>query len=222
MSKDRNPKTEPATPVLPVDEPIPKGFWPAADGSLHRIDRIKPIDKARHAVVTELAEEAKLMSALLGDFKADCNTQLDEFVATSAAEFGTVMRGAAAKGNITLTSFDGRYKIERKISDRIVFDERLQVAKALIDKCLQRWQKGSNANLQTVVNRVFKVDKGGNVRAGDVLGLRGYDIKDEEWLRAMEAITDCITVIGSVAYLRFYERDERGQYNPIGLSTAAV
>lgn len=222
MSHDKTPKPAPAETVLPADEPIPKGFMPAADGSLHRIDRIKPLDKARHALVTDLAERAKAMSNLLGDFKAECNTELDQFVAASAAEYGKVMRGAAAKGNITITSFDGRFKIERKISDRIAFDERLQVAKALIDKCLQRWQKGSNANLQTVVNRVFKVDKGGNVSAGDVLGLRSYDIKDDEWARAMEAITDSITVMGSVAYLRFYERDDRGQYHPIGLSTAAV
>ncbi len=212
-------------PQEPQDEPadaVPRGYWKNASGALIPVSKIKPIDKARHQLVTDIAERAKAMNAVLAHFKAEVMAELEAFVATSAAEYGVTMRGAVGKGNITLTSFDGRYKVERQVADRIAFDERLQVAKTIIDECVHRWGKGANHNIQALVNHAFRVDKTGNVSVGGVLSLRQVSIQDPQWDQAMQAIADSMQAVSSVQYVRFYERNEAGLYEAISLNTAVI
>lgn len=201
---------------------VPKGYWQKADGTLTPASKVKAIDKARTALVTDIAERAKAMRDLLADFIAEANQEIDAFVAKSAAEYGVTMRGAAGKGNVTLTTFDGRYKLERQIADRIAFDERLQIAKAQMDECVLRWSKGGNNNLKAIVAVAFKPDKAGRVSVGGVLNLRSAKIDDPQWLKALEIVADSMQAVGSAQYLRFYERNERGGYDPISLNAAAL
>ena len=205
-----------------ADAVVPRGYWKNASGALIPVSKIKPVDKARHQLVTDIAGRAKAMHALLADFKTEVMTELEAFVASSAADYGVTMRGAVGKGNITLTSFDGRYKVERQVADRIAFDERLQVAKTIIDECVHRWGKGANHNIQALVNHAFRVDKTGNVSVGGVLSLRQVSIQDPQWDLAMQAIADSMQAVSSVQYVRFYERNEAGLYETISLNTAVI
>jgi len=50
------------------------------------------------------------------------------------------------------------------------------------------------------------VDKEGKLNTGRIIGLRRLAIDDPNWLRAMEAISDSMQVVGSKSYLRVYER----------------
>ena len=52
----------------------------------------------------------------------------NDFVALSAQEYDVQLGGK--KGNTTLISYDGRFKVQLAVSENIVFDERLQVAAA--------------------------------------------------------------------------------------------
>jgi hypothetical protein len=197
------------------DNDIPKGYMRRADGTLVPTDKVKPIDKERDLLVLGLIGAAQDVSATLLAFRLNAMRQLEEFADRSAAEYGARLGGA--KGNVTLTSFDGRYKVIRAIADNIVFDERLQAAKALIDSCISRWSKGSNANIKAIVNRAFQVNKQGLISTGRVLDLRNLDIDDPEWLEAMRAVSDSMQVVSTKAYLRFYERNEAGGYDQISL-----
>ena len=114
-------------------------------------------------------------------------------------------------------SFDGKFKVIRAVADRIEFDERLQTAKALIDECLREWTKDSGAELRAIIDDAFQVDKKGRINSKRILSLRKLKIDNETWQRAMEAIGDAVTVTGSCTYFRFYERDERGQYQQVQL-----
>ena len=212
------------TPPAPSTEqaPIPKGYWENATGDLIPVSKIKPVDKARDALVKDIAARAKALSAALQAFKTEVMGDIEGFVTTSAAEYGHQMRGAIGKGNVTLTSFDGRFKVERQVADRIAFDERLQVAKTIIDGCVRRWAKGANHNIQALVNHAFRVDKAGNVSVGGVLSLRTLDVDDAEWRSAMTAIADSMQAVASVQYVRVYERTESGSYVAISLNTATV
>lgn len=202
---------------------IPKGYWEAADGSLVPESKVTDLDKARDRCVRELIKAAEAMSDQLAQFKALAMSEVQQFVDLSAAQYNVTIRGAAGKGNVTLTTFDGRLKVERQIAERIAFDERLQVAKAGIDECVRRWGKGSNDNIKALVNHAFKVDKTGNVSVSGVLSLRQVKIDDPAWLQAMEALSDSIKAVASVSYVRFYKRnDETGRYMPISLNAAAV
>lgn len=202
---------------------VPRGYWEAADGSLVPASKVSDIDKARDKVVKQLVADALVINQELGKFKEIALAAINGFVDHSAKQYGVTMRGAAGKGNVTLTSFDGRLKVERKIADRITFDERLQVAKAAIDDFLGREMKGSNANIRAIVNQYFKVDKLGRVSVGEILKLRQIDIDHPEWQKAMAAVTASMHVSASVVYVRFYRRDDTtGRYEPISLDAASV
>lgn len=127
-----------------------------------------------------------------------------------------------ARGNLSLTSFDGKYKATRAVSDRLEFDERLQAAKSLIDDYLREWTKESGSEIRALIDNAFQVDKKGKINTKRIVGLRQLQIEDPTWLRAMEAISDALTVIGSCTYYRVYERDEQGEYQQITLDFSGV
>jgi Protein of unknown function (DUF3164) len=197
------------------------GYWKDANGSLVPLSKIKDIDKRRHHCVTELALAAKKASADLLAFKLSAMHEVQEFVDHSLAQYE--VKHGGKKGNITLVSFDGKYKVVRAMQDSVTFDERLQAAKALIDECVKAWSKGSNDNIKVLVNNAFQVDKAGSVNVGRILNLRTLKIDDEKWLSAMQAIGDSMKVASTKPYIRFYELDENaGDYVPISLDVAAL
>lgn len=191
-----------------------------ACGNLIAKDNIKEIDLARHGLVREIALKAKDLSTSIAEFKGYAMGDIDAFVDLSAERYEVKLGGK--KGNVTLDTFDGQYRIERQISEHLTFDEGLQAAKALIDECLREWTQGGNANVRTLVDHAFRVDKKGKLNTGAILALRRLKIDDERWNRAMTAISDSIKVTGSCVYVRVYERDVNGKYNLIPLDMAAL
>lgn len=198
---------------------IPAGYRADAQGRLVPVAHIKEVDLLRDDTVADLAREAKALSAALAAFRAKANNTIEAFAQLSAEKYGAKVGGK--KGNLTLVSFDGRLKIIRAVSDQLVFDERLQAAKVLIDECINEWASGSRSELRTLINDAFQVDRAGKIDTARVLSLRRLDIKDERWLRAMEAIGDSLKVASSRSYLRFYERvGENGHEVAIALDLA--
>ncbi len=204
-----------------MDNEIPAGYWRDGEGRLIPENMVKPIDRARDDLVRELVGEAKAASAVLADFKAKAFGDIGAFVEMSGEQYGVKLGGV--KGNVTLLSFDGRFKIVRQIQEHLVFDERLQAAKQLIDECIQTWTEGSSDEIKALINDAFQVSKEGKINTARVLGLKRLNINDEKWLRAMQAIADSVQVSGSKPYIRIYERiGDTDQYQPISLDVAGV
>ncbi|HEM9000711.1 DUF3164 family protein [Burkholderia cenocepacia] len=202
-------------------ETTPAGYVRDARGRLVPEALVKPVDQLRDQTITALVTDAKKLQRLMGEYKARAFADIAAFVEASNEQYGVKIGGT--KGNITLVSYDGRYKVVRQIAERIQFGEQLQAAKELIDQCIVEWSQGSNDNLKVLVNEAFQVDKEGNVNTGRVLALRRYDIKDAKWKTAMEAISDSIRVTGSKPYVRLYERiGDSDEYAPISLDLAAI
>ncbi len=200
---------------------IPDGYWMDAKGCLIPESMIKPIDKERDWLVKELVNKASEVSAVLSSFKVQAFGDIAAFIDLSAEQYDTKIGGQ--KGNLTLYSFDGKYRVQRAIQDRIAFDERLQAAKELIDQCLHDWTEGARPEIQSIVTNAFATDKEGQINTGRVLTLRRLDIKDERWVRAMAAIGEAIQVVGSKSYIRVYERiGDSEQYRPIPLDIAGA
>lgn len=204
----------------PTEAHPPKGYWEDAKGRLIPVAAIKDVDKARDKLVKKLIKKAQKTQELLAVVKGDAFSDIEDFLRLSAAEWGVKPRGE--KGNITLTSYDGQYQVKIAIAENIQFDERLQIAKQMIDECIHVWQKGSNLNIKVLINDAFQVDKEGNISTGRVLSLRGHKITDPKWKDAMDAIADSIQVAGSTSYVRFYERNEIGKYIAISLDIASI
>lgn len=187
-----------------TDTTIPEGWKLNAQGHLVPISTIKPIDLLRDQTVITIAEKAKVLFAALSAFKDATFSDLEAFVSTSAAQYGIKVSGE--KGNLTLYSYDGRYKIVRSVADLIRFDEQLIAAKQLVDDCLSEWTDESRDELRALVTQAFQVNATGSVRTSEVLRLLRYDIKDPRWVTAMAALRNSIQVMGTKPYVRIYER----------------
>ena len=200
---------------------VPAGFWQDAQGRMVPESLIKPIDMERDRLVRHLVDRASELSAKLADFKAVAFGDIEAFIELSAEQYGITLGGK--KGNVTLYSFDGRFKIQRSVQESIAFDERLQAARALIDECLRDWTQGARPEVATLANDAFRTDSQGEIRTARVLALRRLDIKDERWQRAMLAIGEACQVVGSKSYIRVYERiGDSDQYRAISLDIAGV
>lgn len=188
-----------------------------ARGALVPVSAIRPIDLMRDDLVNELFAAIEPKAQAYAESKQKGIETVRTFVDVSAAEFDVK---PSKKGNVTLTSLDGKRRVLVAMQDVLTFDERLHAAKALIDQCLEEYSIGANANLKVIVQQAFDVNKEGNISTAKVLALRSYNIQDEKWQRAMRALTDSLTVHVSREYIRLYRRDEAsGEYVRVDADT---
>jgi hypothetical protein len=184
------------------------------------VELVKPIDQLRDQTLRSIMERTLSMRDTLHQFKAGIWSDLQHFLELSAEQHQVHFGGK--KGNITLTTYDGRYKVMIAVNDTLQFNEKLQIAKELIDTCIRRWASDAKAEIRLLVEDAFAVDKTGNLNKNRILGLRRIDIQDVQWQEAMRAISESIQVVSSKTYLRFYEREEDGRYTQIPLDIAAL
>lgn len=208
----------------PSSHKIPAGYRSRADGTLVPESMVSDIDKLRDQTIMTLIGQAEEKSADLARFKAQAFSDIEAFVATSLEQYQ--VKAGGKKGNLTLVTFDGNYKIVRHIAGRLVFDERLQAAKELLDEFFRERMEGLEIDyddIRLLVNHVFRVDQEGKINVGEVLGLRRIPITHAKWQLAMQAISDSVMVAGTKPYVRFYRRKgDSDQYEPIILDLAAV
>lgn len=195
-------------------------YWKDANGNLKPEALVKEIDKERDELVRQFVNRAEEVSQLLGNFKQSVFDDVGAFISLSAEKYGVKIGGA--KGNVSLFTYDGAYKLQVAIKENIRFDERIHAAKALIDECLHDWSEGAKPELKALIDNAFEVDKEGNLSTAKILSLRRVEIDDPRWNQAMTAISDSVQVVGSKDYIRFYKRDENGKYQPISLDVAGV
>jgi len=197
-----------------------EAYMKDAQGRLVPPALVPEIDKLRDQTVKAIMQEAFRMRDQLGAFKTRIREDVMTFVNLSAEKYGKTWGGK--KGNFTLSTYDGQFRLVIAMDDNIFFDERLQIARDIIGECINRWSEGTRSELRVLVNDAFQVDKTGKVNTARVLGLRRLEIDDPDWKKAMQAITDSVQITGSKQYLRFYERGENGQYQQIPLDVAAL
>lgn len=200
---------------------VPPGFMRDAQGRLVPESMVKPIDKLRDQTVRDLVAKALTLNHALRDYKAQAFGDIAAMVVTSAEQFEVKLGGD--KGNVTLYSFDGEFKVVRQVQENIKFDERLKAAKALIDECITEWSDGSSDEIKVLINDAFQVNAEGDVNTNRVLGLRRLNIRAPKWLRAMDAIGESFSVVGSRSYVRLYRRvGDTDKYQAITLDLASV
>lgn len=198
-----------------------KDYMTDGQGRLVHIENVKEIDKTRDGLVRHLVENARKVQKAMSDFKDLAMSEIEAFVDLSAQEYDVKLGGK--KGNLTLYSYDMKYKAVVQISEYLVFDERLQVAKKLIDGCLNEWTENGRAEVRTIINDAFAVDQEGRINTRRILSLRRLGIQDANWQKAMTAIADSLQVAGSKSYFRIYHRNgAEGSWKNITLDMAAL
>lgn len=192
-----------------------------AEGRLVPISSVKPEDKLENDFVLGLFERAHQLNRELAKFKDVSFGEIDAFLELIAEKYK--VKRAGKKGNVTFTSFDGKYQIKVANSDFIVFGPQLQVAKTLLDDFIKDEAAGISDDLRTFIFSAFRVDKEGQVNRAAILGLRRYDIQAEKWRQAMLAINDSIRISSTKRYVRFYYRpDADRDFVPVSLDFASI
>jgi hypothetical protein len=201
-----------------------------AGGAWHYLDAkgrlvpealVRPQDQLRDETVRRIMGYAVALSEQMARFKQHTFDDIGALEAVLAQEYGATLGGE--KGNMTLTSFDGRYKVQVQVADRIDFGPELQIAKALVDECLNEWAADARPEIRAIVTRAFNTDKAGQINRAEIFMLLRLDIEDERWKRAMSAVRDAMQVVGSRTYVRCYRRDTHdGAWTPVVLDLATL
>jgi hypothetical protein len=210
-----------ARAALPTEEHNGKLYVRDAHNALLPIERFNARDLLQDETVRMMTGFARDLSAQMTRFKRHSFADVEALQGVLEQEYGA--KAGGAKGNIQLLSIDGKLKVQVQIADRIDFGPELQVAKTLIDECLMEWGAQSHEAIRALVNRVFSVEKAGLINRNELVSLLRLEIRDERWLQAMTAIRDSFRVIGTTAYVRFYEReDANAQWRVIPLDLAKL
>jgi hypothetical protein len=192
------------TPGTGIIEQNGKAFMEDAKGRLTPLDLVKPQDQLQDEMVRKIIGFGQDLSDQVARFKQHTFEDIASFVAVLEQEYGEARGGK--KGNMTLTSYDGTLKVSVQVADNIEFGPELQIAKELVDECLNEWAEDARDELRAIVTRAFNTDKPGQVNRSEIFMLLRLEITDERWQTAMRAIKDAMRVVGSKAYVRCHRR----------------
>ncbi|MFN3994864.1 MAG: DUF3164 family protein [Tabrizicola flagellatus] len=174
-------------------------------GALVPLNMVKPQDQLQDELVRKIMGYAIALSEQVSRFKAHTFDDIGGFEALLAQEYDAKIGGT--KGNKTIMSFDGLFKVQVQVADNVVFGPELQIAKALVDECLNEWAEGARDEIRAIVTRAFNTDKEGQINRSEIFMLLRLEIEDERWQRAMKAIRDAMRIVGSKTYVRCYRRE---------------
>ncbi|GFE94393.1 DUF3164 family protein [Acetobacter persici] len=183
---------------------VPDGFMMDSRGRLVPEANVRPSDKLQDELVRRLHEQGDPVRQFMRDFKTLCFTEVHAFLELVADQYGTKIGGE--KGNVTLSSYDGTLRVTVAVGNCISFGPEIQAAKSIIDGLLTRWSEGANANLKAIVLDAFDVGQAGKLQAAKILALRRLEIDDEEWQRAMTAISNSVRLDVTKDYVRLHKR----------------
>lgn len=199
------------------------GKWLNSRGDPTHKGMIKANEQLRDEVVERIIDGAVEVKDLLFGFKHSSLERIDSYFALLRQEYGVDEKSKSKKGNMTIENFSATKKIMLSVAETLGFDERLALAKEMIDDYLKEKIKDGDEELQTLVMRSFEVDKQGNIDAKKIFALKSYAIKHPSWLAAMEIIDESKKVSRAKSYIRFYARESIDEeYKLIALDIAAL
>ena len=184
-----------------------KKYMPDNRGALVPLDLVKPADKLQDDTVRKVMGFALALSDQVERFKAHTMGDLAALDQLLEQEYGLVKRGNRGKGNRTYMTVDALFKVTVQVADYVDFGPQLQVAKALVDECLNEWSADSRPEIRAIVADAFNVDRTGQINRAQIFALLRLDIDDARWVKAMGAIRDAMRVVGRKEYVRFAMRD---------------
>lgn len=200
-----------------------RGFWLDGKGDATHPDNVRAADKIKDEMIEKLCNEAMHLSDEISAFKKKSNEQVEAYFAILLQDYGINAKAKSVKGNITIENFSSTFKVALSVSDNLQFDERIQIAKSLVDEFLIDETKDSSPAIRTLITKAFEVDKKGNIDANKIFALKRYDIQDERWNKAMSIIDESKKVAFARSYIRFYIREHtNNEWELVPLNIAGV
>jgi hypothetical protein len=192
--------------------PIPDGkseikgniYMGDGKGGFQPIETIKAQHLLEDEAVRKIMGFTIAASEQITRLKQHTFDDIGDFEALLAQEYDAKIGGA--KGNKTLMTVDGLFKIVVAVQDYIAFGPELAVAKELVDECLNEWAEQTGPELRGIVTDAFQTDTAGNINRSQIFMLLRREIDDPRWVTAMQAIRDAMRIVGSKTYVRSYKR----------------
>ncbi len=180
------------------------GQWRNKEGVYVHKDLVQIDKQLEDEVVERLTTGAINLQGFLRGFKTQAFEECYGFVDLLRQKYN-MERITSKSGTVTLKSFDGTKVVEIQITKLISFDQKLSLAKEKIDEYLTLKTIGADAEIQTLITKVFDV-KNGKVDAKQILSLKSYQITHPLWIEAMRMIDDATEIAGTKSYIRFKHR----------------
>lgn len=185
-------------------------------------DQMTAQDILKHELVVDKIAKAKALSQMHDDFKREVFSDVQDFISLIADEYNVKIGGI--KGNITLTSFDGKSKIAVGIDDQISFGPEIDIAKQLITQVIEDELADTSSFISDLMRDAFEADKQGQYNKNRILALRKYRNANDsdDWASAMKALDDAIIAGSSKTYIRFFETNEFGKWIQIPMVSTSL
>ncbi|MEL7180427.1 MAG: DUF3164 family protein [Pseudomonadota bacterium] len=188
-------------------------------GGLDPVENIKPQHLLQDEAVRKIIGYAVPLSDQVARFKEHTFADIGALDALLVQEYGAKLGGK--KGNMTLMTVDGLFKVSVQVADHIDFGPELHAAKSLVDECLNEWAADAGPELRGIVTNAFNTDKEGKINRSEIFMLLRQNIEDPRWVRAMNAVRDAMRVVGSKTYVRCYRRRNHNEnWNPVTIDLA--
>ena len=124
------------------DAPVPPGYWRDPRGDLIRESNVSGVDRDTDAVVRRIHAFGGALSAEMYRFRIHSLDDVYTLIDRIAERYGT--RIGDRRGNVQITTFDGRMKVILAQADVIDVGPEIHAAQAIVEECIDEWsQRGS-------------------------------------------------------------------------------
>lgn len=169
----------------------------------------------RDESIREIVHKAQEIHGIMTAFKAESFTGIETLYKMLQEHSD---RHANGKGNVTLDTADGQYRVVYKRADQTRFDERATQAEAhILDFLTSEYPEGSNTAklIRSLLER-----KKGALDKNLVLKLIGMknDFENDNWRKGIELLQESIVPDSTKFYAEYYYRSDDGEWLPIILN----
>lgn len=206
---------------IDFDAPVPNGYWRNGRGDLVHESNISATDRDMDETVSKIHDFGTDLSAQMWRFRVYTMDDIAAFMGRVLERSGA--KGRGTKGNLTLTSFDGRRQVKISIAEYVSIGPEIVAAQALMDECLERWTRGSAREIKALIEGAFTPNHEGQLSVSALLRLRRIEIDDPQWRAMQHAIADAMRPSSTTEYVRLYWRaTPRERFQQVSLHLATV
>jgi hypothetical protein len=213
----------PETPIVPDGRHEIHGniYMGDGKGGFQPIETIKPQHLLEDEATRKILRYAIPLSDQIARFKSHTFDDIGAHEALLAQEYNATLGGR--KGNKTLQTVDGLFKVQVRIADHLEFGPELQTAKSLFDQCLNEWAADTQPELRSLITDAFQTDKAGNISRTRIFVLLRVESQDERFLEAQRATREAIRVVGSKTYITCHRRaSHEAEWEHVPINMAKV
>lgn len=194
--------------------------WNTHDGDKVPVQYIGDYEKKKERVLATCLTKANSVSKTLKELKSLMFSKADDLYAEmlEIKNIDAVKR----KGNYTIFSFDKSVKLEITISNRLEFDDRINLAQEKLNEFIALKTEGIDHDITELINNAFKTTKG-KLDSKRIISLFSLKITHPIWNEAMELIKESMSTNHSARYVTISVKDENtGKYEQIQLNFSAI